>query len=192
MQPRTCPHSPGCMLHYSWFAIKAEEVCRLVPPDVGSESSFWRGNCVHYLSPDRDHTWRQHLPQIFLAGVSRCQAGVRQFGRGTWTHTHTHTHTHGSGRCRQVSLAVLAGVGRCHKKLWQVLAPNMTETVGNTFWWVSRGRLSLCSQDSGPAASTPPPAPETFTCSHFETVKVRRVLSTTDEGIGRQGQSDLS
>ena len=28
-------------------------------------------------------------------------------------------------RCRQVSLAVLAGVGRCHKTLRQVLAPGM-------------------------------------------------------------------
>ena len=41
-------------------------------------------------------------------------------------HTHTHTHTQRSGRRWQVSLPVLAGVGRCHKKLRQVLAPRMT------------------------------------------------------------------
>ena len=48
-------------------------------------------------------------------------------GKTTLTHAHIHTTqvTRSLGRCRPVSQKVLAGVGRCHKKFWQVLAPSM-------------------------------------------------------------------
>ena len=70
-------------------------------------------------------TWRYHLPRQVLAGV-------RQFGSGTWKHTYARGGGGGGvrGRCQQVSLKVLAGAGRCHKQLRQVLAPGVDRTRG--------------------------------------------------------------
>ena len=50
----------------------------------------------------------------FLADVSRCQVVLVE--------AHRNSHTHRSCRCRQVSLKVLASVGRCHEQFWQVSA----------------------------------------------------------------------
>ena len=91
-------------------------------------------------------------------------------------------HTTQPGRWRQVSRKILAGVGRCQEKFWQVLASGMHQYTRTQTLMTAAPRHSSCglgrrtlhqphpsgcaglADNARRASGPPPPAPQGFAC----------------------------